>query len=103
MSKVTAVLDQIEAEQRQQVDGEPIPDHIPLPELAEQVVRGKVKLSPQQARMLIELLPFYMPKLSAVGVGYMTNDTFAERLERALRRSERAMLIEARAEPVEDR
>ena len=76
---------------------EPIPDHIPLPELAEQVVRGKVKLSPSQQRMLIELLPFYMPKLSSVGIGYMTNDTFAERLERALQRSERAMLIEGHA------
>ena len=30
-----------------------------------------------QQRMLIEL-PFYMPKLSAVGVGYLTNTTFAE-------------------------
>jgi hypothetical protein len=28
------------------------------------VVRGKVKLTPMQQRMLIELLPFYMPKLS---------------------------------------
>jgi hypothetical protein len=71
--------------------------------LAEQVVRGKVKLTPMQQRMLIELLPFYMPKLSAVGVGYLTNDTFAERLERAIERSNRAKLIEARAEHVEDR
>jgi hypothetical protein len=57
---------------------EPIPDNIPIPDLAEQVVRGKVKLTPAQQRMLIELLPFHMPKLSAVGVGYLTNDTFAE-------------------------
>ena len=86
MSKVAAVLDQIEAEQRQQMS-ELIPDNIPLPELAEQVVRGKVKLTPMQQRMLIELLPFYMPKLSAVGVGYLSNDTFAERLDRAIARS----------------
>jgi hypothetical protein len=91
MSKISAVLDQIEAEQRQQVS-ELIPDNISLTELAEQVVRGKVKLSREQMRMLIELLPFYMPKLSAVGVGYMTNDTFAERLERAIHASERAKL-----------
>ena len=45
------------------------------------VVRGKVKLTPLQLRILIELLPFFMSKLSAVGVGYMANDTFAERLE----------------------
>jgi hypothetical protein len=76
---------------------EPIPDNVPLPELAEQVVRGKVRLSPPQMRMLIELLPFHMPKLSAVGVGYMTNNTFAERLDRAIDASERAKLVEGHA------
>jgi hypothetical protein len=46
-----------------------------------------------------------MPKLQAVGIGYMTNDTFAERLERAIRASERAKLmklIEAKAVEVDD-
>jgi hypothetical protein len=81
---------------------EPIPDNIPIPELAEQVVRGKVKLTPMQQRMLIELLPFHMPKLSAVGVGYMTNATFAERLDQAIERSDRARLIEGRATEVKD-
>ena len=81
---------------------EPIPDDVPLPELAEQVVRGKVKLSPPQMRMLIELLPFHMPKLSAVGVGYLTNNTFAERLDRAIDRSARARLIEGHAVEVDD-
>ena len=89
--------DRIEAEQRQQVSGDLIPDNVPLQELAEQVVTGKVKLTPPQLRMLIELLPFHLPKLSAVGVGYMTNNTFAERLDRAIDRSERAKLIEGRA------
>jgi hypothetical protein len=42
--------------------------------------------------MLIELLPFYLPKLSAVGVGYINNDTFAQRLDRAILRSEAARL-----------
>ena len=70
---------------------------LPIAELAEQVVRGKVKLTPPQLRMLIELLPFHLPKLSAVGVGYMTNNTFAERLDRAIDRSERAKLIAGRA------
>ena len=46
------------------------------------VMRGEVKLSPQQVSAMIELLPFHAPKLSAVGVGYLTNDTFAEKLER---------------------
>ena len=79
------------------MSGDLIPDNVPLQELAEQVVRGKVKLTPPQLRMLIELLPFHLPKLSAVGVGYMTNNTFAERLDRAIDRSERAKLIAGRA------
>jgi hypothetical protein len=102
MSKVAAVLDQIEAEQRQAQGVTDIPDNIPLPELAEQVVRGKVKLTPPQMRMLIELLPFHMPKLSAVGVGYMTNATFAERLDQAIERSDRARLIDGMATEVEE-
>jgi hypothetical protein len=94
MSNVTAVLDQIEAEQRQSLGATDIPDNIPLPELAEQVVRGKVKLTPAQQRMLIELLPFYMPKLSSVAMGFLTANDFASRLERAVERSDRARLIE---------
>jgi hypothetical protein len=95
MSKVRAVLDQIEAEQRQQVS-DAIPDNIPLPELAEQVVRGKVKLTPPQLRMLIELLPFHLPKLSAIAVGRLTGEDFATRLDRAVEASNRAKLIEGR-------
>jgi len=95
MSRVRAVLDKIEAEQRQAVCDAPIPDNIPLAELAEQVVRGKVKLSPPQMRMLIELLPFHLPKLSAVAVGRLTGEDFASRLDRAVEASNRAKLIEA--------
>ena len=106
MNKITAVLDQIEAEQRQSVGDALIPDSIPLAELAEQVVRGKVKLSAPQLRMLIELLPFHLPKLSAVGVGFMTNSTFAERLDRAIERTEATKRftkpIEARAINADD-
>jgi hypothetical protein len=81
---------------------EPIPDDIPLPELAEQVVRGKVKLGRDQMRMLIELLPYLRPKLTAVAVGHLTGEDFYARLERAINRSERAKLIEGRAERVDD-
>jgi len=81
---------------------EPIPDDIPLQELAEQVVRGKRKLSPPQMRMLIELLPFYMAKLSAVSVGYMHGHDFASRLDRAVERSDRARLIEGTATQVDE-
>jgi hypothetical protein len=79
----------------------PIPDNISLMELAEMVVRGKVKLAPPQMRMLIEMLSYFAPKLSAVGVGYLTNDTFAERLDRAINASN-AKLIEARAINADD-
>jgi hypothetical protein len=82
---------------------ETIPDDIPLPELAEQVVRGKRKLSPAQMRMLIELLPYVRPKLTAVAVGHLTGEDFYNRLERAINRSERAKLIDARVVHVEDR
>jgi hypothetical protein len=40
--------------------------------------------------------PYEHPKLMAVSMGYFTNDTFAERLDRAIDRSERAKLIEGR-------
>jgi hypothetical protein len=76
---------------------EPIPDNIPLPQLAEQVVRGKVKLGRDQMRMLIELLPYLRPKLTAVAVGHLTGEDFCARLERAINRSERAKLIEGHA------
>jgi hypothetical protein len=58
-------------------------------------------MRPWVSPLLIELLPFYMSKLSAVGVGNITNDTFAEHLDWAIARSERAKLIEGRAEPTD--
>jgi hypothetical protein len=81
---------------------EPIPDDVSIPELAEQVARGKRKLTPQQMRMLVELLPYYSPKLTAVAVGHLNSQDFYNRLERAVLRSERARLIEGRAIEVED-
>jgi hypothetical protein len=51
--------------------------------------------------MLIEMLPFIAPKLSAVGVGYISGNDFASRLERCIERSNRAKLIEARVEPTD--
>ena len=96
MSKIRAVLDQIEAEQRQSAS-DLIPDDILIPELAEQVVRGKVELTAQQMRMLVELLPYYSPKLTAVAVGHLNAQDFYSRLDRAVERSERAKLIEGHA------
>ena len=80
---------------------DPIPDDLPLLELAEQVARGKRKVSPQQMRILIELLPYFAPKLTAIAVGHLTASTFAERLDRAVDRSNRAKLIEGTATQVQ--
>jgi hypothetical protein len=82
-----------------------IPDGIPLVDLADAVVRGKIKLSPQQMRLLIELLPYHLPKLSAVAVGHFTEQDFAARLDRAIRRSAAGAplkLIEAQAVEVDE-
>ena len=73
-----------------------IPDDIPITELAEDVVRGKRKLTQPQMRMLIELLPYYAPKLTAVAVGYLKGQDFYTRLDRAVDRSEKAKMIEGR-------
>jgi hypothetical protein len=61
-----------------------IPDDIPLPALADEVVRGKRTLSRDQMRLLIELLPYHLPKLSATA--HVRFD-FAGELERALERA----------------
>jgi len=65
------------------------------------VYRGEAKASPQQMRAAIEALPYEQPKLSAVAVGYLTANDFASRLDRAIDRSDRAKLIEARAVPTQ--
>jgi hypothetical protein len=88
------------------VEDEVIPDDIPLMELADKVVRGKVKLSPQQQRMLIEMLPYIAPKLSATAIATMDGKTFAEALERAIERSKQpslpAPMIEHEPLPAEE-
>ena len=86
MNKVSAVLDKIEA-QRAKGEAALIPDATTLVELADAVVRGKVKLSPQQIRLLIELLPYHLPKLPAVAVGHFNGQDFAAQLDRAIQRS----------------
>jgi len=75
---------------------EPIPDDISITELAEQIVRGKIRLSQPQMRMLIELLPYYAPKLTAVAVGWQKGEDFYTRLDRAVNASEKAKLIEGK-------
>jgi len=99
--KLAAILDQLEAQQRQ---SSVIPDDIPLLELADSVVRGKMELSPPQMRLLIELLPYHAPKLTAVATAALDGNSFGELLDRAIARQERAKqpppIIEAKAVPV---
>jgi hypothetical protein len=67
---------------------ETIPDDVSLMELAERVVRGKVQLTQQQMRMLIEMLPYIAPKLAATAqVTIDGTKSFAEALERCIERS----------------
>jgi hypothetical protein len=77
-----SILDQVSS-----VQDEVIPDDIPLMELADRVVRGKLKLSPSQQRMLIEMLPYIAPKLSASAITTMDEKSFAAALDRCIERS----------------
>ena len=82
------------------VEDEVIPDDIPLMELADKVVRGKVKLAQQQLRMLIEMLPYIAPKLSATAIATMDGKTFAEALDRARSKSGGATSVEVLKKPM---
>jgi hypothetical protein len=77
-----------------------IPDDIPLMELADRVVRGKVTLSPQQQRMLIEMLPYIAPKLSATAIASIDGETFAQALDRCIERSKSPPQLNGRTEPL---
>ena len=67
--------------------GQLISRDVPIPELAEMVVRGEVTLPPHQLRLLIEMLPFYKAKLSATAIATIDGRTFADALERCIERS----------------
>src|SRR5215472_15656491 len=83
-------------------DVEPvIPDDVPYDEIADRVVRGKLKLSREQMRLLIELLPYHRPKLTAVATAALDGRSFGELLDKAIERSQRPLkLIEAAPVPV---
>jgi hypothetical protein len=87
-----SILDQVPI-----VQDEVIPDNIPLMELADRVVRGKIKLSPSQQRMLIEMLPYIAPKLSATAIATMDGKSFAEALDRCIERSKGPTLLNGTA------
>jgi hypothetical protein len=81
-------LMRIEAEERE-------PEKVNSLEYLQRIYRDPMQPTPVRMRAAIEALQFENPKMTAVSVGYMTNATFAERIER----SDRARLIESR--PVE--
>jgi len=72
------------------------PEKVNSLEYLQRIYRDPTQPTPVRMRAAIEALAFENPKLSAVGVGYLTSDTFAERLERAIRASDRAQLIDAK-------
>jgi hypothetical protein len=79
---------------------EAIPDDIPIMEIADRLVRGKLKLSQPQMRLLIELLPYHSPKLTAIASSVMDSSSFGALLDRAIERTQRPLkLIEAQPSP----
>jgi hypothetical protein len=70
-----------------------LPESIMALELLQLAYRGKIKLTPQQARCAIESLPYETPKLSATAVATMDGKTFADALERAINRSKGPLLL----------
>jgi hypothetical protein len=81
---------------------EPIPDDLSYEQIADEVIRGKRTLTPPQMRLLIELLPYYKPKLTAIA---HYQGSFAEALEREIEkrvnRPPPSKLIEGRAVEVQ--
>jgi hypothetical protein len=88
-------LMRVEVEERE-------PERVNSLEYLQRIYRDPMQPTSVRMRAAIEALQFENRKLSSIGVGYLTNDTFAERLERAIDRSDRAKVIEARAIEVED-
>jgi hypothetical protein len=64
-----------------------LPDNMDLWDIAVAVVRGKLILSKDQMRVLIEMFPYLRPKLSATAIATMDGKTFADALERCIERS----------------
>ena len=90
---VDEVLNRIE---QQKVEPE-LPEGIMALPLLQMAYRGKVKLTPQQARCAIEALPYENPKLSATAIATMDGKSFAEALDRAIQRSRSPLALSAPA------
>jgi hypothetical protein len=88
-------LMRIEAEERE-------PERVNSLEYLQRIYRDPTQPTPVRMRAAIEALAFENPRLSAVGVWALNGEDFYNRLERALKRSERAKLIEGRAVQVDE-
>ena len=82
-------LMRVEVEERE-------PERVNSLEYLQKIYRDPTQPTPVRMRAAIEALAFENPKLSAVGVGYLESNTFAERLDRAIDASNRAKVIEGR-------
>lgn len=100
--KEPSPIELIEAHQKRLDEAQIIPDDIPIMEIADRVVRGKLKLSQPQMRLLIEMMPYHSPKLTAVASAQFDSQSFAALLDRAIERSRQPLkLIEAQPVPTE--
>jgi hypothetical protein len=80
-----------------------IPDDMSYEEIVDGVIRGKLKLSAQQSRFLIEYLPYIKPKLTAIASTILDGASFAALLDGAIERSRSAKQISAQPSPVPKR
>lgn len=64
--------------------------------LLQRTYRDEAQPLSVRLRAAIEALPFESPKLQAIGYGSLDGTAFADRLERALQRSNGARLIEGK-------
>ena len=94
---VDEVLNRIE----QQKVEPALPEGIMALPLLQMAYRGKVKLTPQQARCAIEALPYENPRVSAVAVSHMNSEDFATALDRCIERSRSPNVVNALPAPPE--
>jgi hypothetical protein len=67
------------------------PDRVNSLEYLQRIYRDPAQPTSVRMRAAIEALAFENPRMSAVSVGYLDGNTFAERLERAIRASEKVI------------
>jgi hypothetical protein len=83
-------LMRVEVEERE-------PEHVTSLEYLQRIYRDPTQPTSVRMRAAIEALAFENLRLSAVGVGALNAQDFASRLERAIRASDSARLIEGHA------